>query len=562
MPYNGMVMSPPTANRRSWAVHLLAALSLTALATALMLPRLHSAQFGFFDDPTALVTEQKLLAGQFHWQDDPTAGRFRSVYWLYNAALYAVGGLDPAWFFAGNLLLLILVALGIYRLVLAWGEAPWQAWLAGTLLLLCGPVVENAYTLSKQELLLVLWLELFILSLDLFRSESSHARLLAGLGLSSLLALFAMLTKESALILPGVMLAWAAAAWPLQRLKLPVQHTAWQRAWGFAAALAGVGLFFVLRSFYFSQSVLAQGYGAQFNLQWAHLSANLGAWVDWLKRDYLYLLLLMPIPLFMLARRRSLVHLQSALEALLWMAVWLGLYIPWLFNNEYYLLPFALGAAPLAVSLAGIHLDFWRSTGWKGKTAATAMLLTALALLLATLPGNWSNARLQLAMDAANDDLLQYAVRRLPQDSVLLVNIQEPNEWIIQVKIMLGEVLGRADLTVEAYQFQDFAAQGWQGRDVYVATAVIENQFFPSVRTGIYQANAQRWNEALAASVGGFSRPEYEAFHGFRTLIVKPLYVLCPLARPFGYCEYINSALEQQDFVYGWRVYRLQAGQP
>jgi hypothetical protein len=51
----------------------------------------------------------------------------------------------------------------------------------------------------------------------------------------------------------------------------------------------------------------------------------------------------------------------------------------------------------------------------------------------------------------------------------------------------------------------------------------------------------------------------YETHHRRPILTVNALWLFCPLARPFGYCEYIQSAFNRQEFSFGWQIYRLTA---
>ncbi len=83
------------------------------LAALILLPRLISPQFGFFDDASTLSQSQRFLKGDFSMSHDKEAGRFRPVYWLYYTIFYALAGYHPFWFFLGNLILLIILLIEI-----------------------------------------------------------------------------------------------------------------------------------------------------------------------------------------------------------------------------------------------------------------------------------------------------------------------------------------------------------------------------------------------------------------------------------------------------------------
>ena len=529
--------------------------SLLLFTLALMLPRLLSAQFGLFDDPTADTVAHRLLAGNFHWNEDPTAARYRPLYWLYYAALYGVFGRQAAWFYVGNTLLLGWLVVSVYWLARRAGAARLQAWLAAVLLLLAGPVVENFYTLSKPEMLQSAWLGLFWLSGSQALNRLSRRRQVFQFLLCTLWALLACLTKETGVLLAGVSLGWLILAWLLERWKVPLAFPTRQRLCLFLAALLGSVLFLLLRSFSYDFSMLSQGYGAHFDFSPGFLLDRIAAWKEWLLRDYLYLLPLLPLPFLSLLGKRSPSHIQLSLEALAWMGVWFAVYLPWMFTGEYYLLPFACGAALLSANLVADGWQALRSSGWLSRGSAAGLLALSAFLFALTLPNNYSNAGLQLVTDASNAALLHALAADLPPRSLALLNIQEPNEYVVQAQIQITEVEGRPDLQIEPFQFQELTKAG--GRDVYVVMARIENQFFPSVRTGISEGAAEAWNQSLVEHFGDPGELVFETNHRFKYLTVKNTWLLCPLARYFGYCEYIKSAFQQEVFVYGWQVYRL-----
>jgi hypothetical protein len=239
------------------------------------------------------------------------------------------------------------------------------------------------------------------------------------------------------------------------------------------------------------------------------------------------------------------------------MAAWWGVYLPWVFVAEYYLLPFTLGAAWLTGNLVAEHVTLIRQGGPGYKLFAGGALAVAAFFFALTLPNNWSNANLQLATDAANADMVRYVTQNVPPDRVVLLNIQEPNEYVPQITWWITLVEGRGDLQVGYFHGQNLAEEGW--REVYLLLPVIENQFYPSVRTGISEFSARQWNQVLAEHFGALGELVYETHHRRPILTVNALWLFCPLARPFGYCEYIQSAFNRQEFSFGWQIYRLTA---
>lgn len=520
-----------------------------------MLPRLLSAQFGLFDDPTTLATLHNQLTAGFHFEADPCAGRFRPMYWLYYMAIYVVAGQRPVWFFVANAGCLFVLLVGVYGYMRRMGGKPLHAWFIAMLVLLSGPMVENAYTLSKPELQQAVWMILLLLTTRLDTSAYRPRKKVAVWALASLFALLSCLAKETGAILPAIFLAWALMAWLLERGKASVTVSSRQWLLWTAAATVGVAAFFLLRSMAYSSSPLAQGYGSNFNFSPAYLLSKIKPWKDWLTRDDLYVLPLMILPLFWWACKRSLPFLQSSIEALIWMVVWLAVYIPWRFTVEYYLLPFGIGAAILTGNLVLNHLVMIRLSHKLIRISAAALLLISAFFFVLTIPNNVSNAGLQLVTDASNAAMLDYVAQRLPSGSVVLINIQQPNEYVSQARLQLAAVDKRSDLVFDYFHNQNLADESWS--DVYVLLPKIKNQFYPSVRTGVDEFAALGWNQLLVEHFGTPGELVYETQHSFPYLTIKNTWLFCPVAKLFGYCDYIKSAVSRNTFAYGWQIYRL-----
>jgi hypothetical protein len=71
---------------------------------------------------------------------------------------------------------------------------------------------------------------------------------------------------------------------------------------------------------------------------------------------------------------------------------------------------------------------------------------------LLTLPNNYTNAAVQIAIDDSNDQLLQFVRAETPANATILLNIQETNEYVKHFILLVNEIGGRADLQIELYQ--------------------------------------------------------------------------------------------------------------
>ena len=71
-----------------------------ALVLLIMIPRVLSAEFGLFDDAETLRVAEDIQNGDWDiLAKEAVRGRFRPIYWIQYAHIYALTGAQPAWFF-------------------------------------------------------------------------------------------------------------------------------------------------------------------------------------------------------------------------------------------------------------------------------------------------------------------------------------------------------------------------------------------------------------------------------------------------------------------------------
>jgi hypothetical protein len=182
-----------------------------------VLPSSFHAVWGSFDDGVTLTIAQNGLAGSFN----TNAGRIFPAYWLHNWLLYLVGGTNPTVWYTIQSFEFLLAALLIYGAVGSLSHQWPAAALSAAVLLTSSPISENAYTISKGEPRVTLFLAViaFILSMILRRilsGDTSHSEPLV-MGLHWLALCFAALmlifSKESAITVitlgpMGVFFSW------------------------------------------------------------------------------------------------------------------------------------------------------------------------------------------------------------------------------------------------------------------------------------------------------------------------------------------------------------------
>jgi hypothetical protein len=540
--------------------HLWIALGLPVLAAvALMVPRILNADFGLFDDSTSISIAEQTWAGQWNWREDPGGyGRFRPMYWAAFSLIYRLADYQASWYFVGNLLLLAGTTLLLGWMMLALTRSPATAGVAAAAFVLGGPVVEATYTLSKPELLqCFLIVAAGAILYAARRSLAGRLRVRRTL-LIAIFVLLAALTKETAGVLLGIALAWLAIGWTARRLcgSLGTARSVALVREFLAACVLGMGAFAVGAVVSSPDLLAAAGPRANFTLDWATVLTNAKAWLHLIGRDWLYLLPLSVGAGCLIAAERGFGQVPLMLAPLVWMGAWIALYLPYRFTPVYYLLPFSLGAAALTGLLVGYLLRTWLGAGGARSRIAIASLVLAVILFLLTIPNIISNAKIQLSVDSANSEMLEYVAETASAGGLTLVNMPDDLEYSWHVGPMLGMVHDRPDLTVEAYP--------GPGSTLEIGTLVvspfIENVPQPTVRLGVPELLSRQWEAELLEDLAGRFVLAGEMRHEARLFMIDAPRLMCHFVPDLDLCSGQGAALDTRRFAAGWRVYAISSG--
>ena len=515
----------------------------------IMLPRLISPQLGLMDDGRGVVIANGILHGKLDLSFDMQAGRFRPVYWAAFAFWYMLADGHAFWYFMGNLIVFSATTLVLIRLVIELGGSNLQAWATGLIFVLCPPVIENVYTLSKAENL-----QLFLLCTAIWLvvravktgEGSKYWVYLVG---AFFLLLIACLAKESTMLMIAIGLAWWMLTY-LGRLRhVSGAYFAEKVArWIFLVSLLSGGIFFLARSIFLSTRIADVGVASSFSFEPNQMLSGFIRWGGWLMRDFIWML-----PLTLVVFAWCLVKRQSPRSGLwifagVWMVAWLGMYIPWYFGAEYYLLPFTAGAAVLAgvflVEIIGIMQDagrIWKVVGY------LCFGFTCLLFLL-TQANSISDASVQLAQDAANTKVMEYIAENAPPGSNVLVNIQLANEYIEQMEFLLNYAYGRTDLHFDKYQNQDLSKLAEQYPATFVLVADLQNQPKMTVRMGFVEATLDIWNSILLPKLETW-KVAYQTTREAALLTIDFPRLLCPLVKRESYCSPEGGLLKSKEFA-------------
>jgi len=521
----------------------------------IMLPRLVSPQFGLLDDGRSLTISQGIIHGKWDLSWDVIAGRARPVYWAAFAFWYLLADGHPFWYFLGNLLIFSATTLLLIGLIKVVGGSNLQAFLTGLVFTLSTPVIENVYTLSKGEnfqvLLLLGAIWMVYLAVKLTKAFKYWLLIVA----ASLLILVACFTKENTLIIVPLSLVWWLVAFVgrWRHLASAAFIERLTRRIAFSSLLGG-GLFYLGRTLMLSSKILGVGQSSEFSFAPSQLLNSAVRWGGWMLRDYLWLLpmaLMVLIGCVILRRwpRTSLWWL-----ALVWMAFWLGLYLPWHFALEYYLLPFAAGTSVLSGVMLVELLDFLKQQKHLLHWLSMAALgLTAL-LLLATQANSFSDASIQLAQDTANARLLEYVATNAPKGSQVVVNIRIANEYIEEMQIMLANFYHRPDLSLTNYQGENLLQLKSQSPPTYFLLAQVANQPKLTVRMGLDEPSLQEWNASVLPDLASWHE-DFQVTTSPQILTVDFPRLLCTVIVRENYCSGTSGLINYRQFHYQWSVY-------
>jgi hypothetical protein len=551
------------ANRFSFQPHAVPKgrtfLALALIASALMLPRLLSAQIGLLDDGLTLRLAEDIKSD---WRAPVEvmriSGRFTPAYWLFYLSRQAVLGSHPVWLFLSNWLVLLISAVCLCRFVRIAGGGERAAALSALLFLLSGPVIENFYTLSKSEVPQTLWLAA---SLPLVASGAPSERTWTWTAIRSGLlfgcVLLALLTKETSVVLIPISCSWLL----LDTLLNHFQKTGtWSRTYAIylLSSLLALVIFLWLR-WYVALPALSQGYGAAYRLDWPSLLNSLQRWAVLGSRDFLYLIPLLASAGIWLREQNERVR-RVVWNMGLWMAGWVAIFLPWPRVLEYHLLPFSLGACVLGgILLDGLLVWYGRQhQSWRQRSVALACLAGAVVLLGASIINNVSNAKVQLAVDAANARLLDF-LSTLPRGATVFVNLPDPNEYVYEIRLQLHQLKERPDLTV-SHLVASAESHPAASRSYYV-TPLMTNQPVPSVRLAFWEG----WTRQRPAALEGLLAPSpshlADITEPARLLDIDVHQLACEAAERLidnQICAFRREVVENRLFLYGWSVYQGQ----
>lgn len=518
------------------------------MALLAMLPRILSAQFGLLDDGvTAMMAENS--QGVLGFTDSGLTGRFRPVYWQYYSGLYRLIGVSPTIFFILHAMIFAAIVVMVILLVRRLGGNRLQAFIAGLVAVTAGPVIENFFTLSKSEPLqtfLILAGLLVIQALAATKTKRGRVLIFCAATVMFVLASF---TKETFIVMPAVGLAWLVMGWVLKRW--PPTRVDLRLRVAVAAALVIAAVIFMVAAIPTMTMQQSDNYANRYDLDISRLVESLIGWQAWFTRDFLFFVPLAALFIIQLLLHKPGPAPMAALDALVFSAAWLIVFLPWEFTVEYYLLMAAMGVAVFS----GVVLGGWVAQflalrpGWKVVTGLLAA--AACYLWLTTLPNLWNNARLQLTVDRINQQMVASLAEVVPANGTVMVNLPPGAEYPYQLDYHLAFFYNREDIQVKHFQYQT-PQTGAELVDYWLVAPEVVNKPVYSVRFGFLETAQKRANRLLADFV-----PQAEAaFAGsYDQWIVRPLQPACWVLHSAGPCQGDARWVTRLPLEYRWEIY-------
>ncbi len=536
-------------------VHWLFIFSPVLICVLIMLPRLFSAQFGLLDDGNTISVSQSIQAGTWHPGWENNSGRFRPTYWLYYAMIYTLVGNNPVGFFLSHTVLLSATTALLICLVLIAGRSGLQAWLTGVLFAISGPVIENFYTLSKDEPIQVFCMVAGLLFIVLFgRTTSIWKKVLYFLG-ALIVIQIAWLAKETTLALVPISVGWLLIGWGIRKFHLGEAKVSLYLVAMAAIFITGL-IFFLLRSYYIHVGITEMGYSSQYSLQIKAMLATGLSYVRWLIRDFLYMVPLVVWLGYYIIRKRRLDKLSWYLDMVIWMVAWFIIFLPWIYVQEYYLYPLTVGSVVFAGLAMSQLINSLRDSS-KSDTAIAEVCLVVSSLLFGILfLNNITAARIQLTVDSANKEVVDFLAKNTPVNGQVLVNLYPRSEYIPEIKFHLVKLYQRSDINVSLF-VPDKLVKASQS---IIVSPDIDNQPLLTVRLGFPELDSDHRNKSLQGYLGAAGTPVLIIERKFWMFNVDLPQLFCPFFKSHQYCSQGTNVIDHRELIYRWLIYSYPAG--
>jgi len=358
-----------------------------------------------------------------------------------------------------------------------------------------------------------------------------------------------VLAKETTVALAPIGVAWSVLPWLIKPLRPAKVEQVGRMV--YSMLILVVCAVYLLLGF----RIMANGIGQNsfYNFNISHILSTLPHWAITLAHDYSALVPLALFIMVVIMARRPLPLARFYLDALVWMAAWIIIFIPWIFSFGYYLLPFAAGYAVFGGLAIGELIKNLPRFRLPGKVFAATGLILAMLSVVATSPNNITNAHFQLAIDDANTELLTYLARVIPPGGKLYFNLLPDNEYIFETNLQLPLIYGRNDIVAGSFLALSDTDRAQLKPPYAIISSSIDHPY-ATVRLGSYSPYAQQWNQAVRDFM---HRPAdkviVRSFHRFNIDLVRLPCLL--LGEDASVCSQLPSFVNLNPVSYSWEIF-------
>lgn len=528
-----------------------------------MLPRLLSPQFGLLDDGMSIITSQAFFNNPVViFLNQIQSGRTIPTYWFFMATTLRLTQYSPLGAYIIKWIMLYLTIILFFNFLQWRGLSILSSFLCCILFIFSAPSIENYYTFSKAEPIMIFWILLgfyFVTLSTKVKNRYYQIFLYVIAGFSFVLAFF---TKETSVVMLAISFVWIISAW-IWKTPSITNHQYRDKMNFFSTVI----IFFVfLISFIIwivsRQQILGnliqKGYSAYYQISPNSLFIQGWKWIGYFIRDYFYLLPL-SILLFFSSIRKNL-NVRLLFDSFFWMAAWTLIFLPWKALDMYYTLPFSLG-----VSIAGGHLlSVLVQKIIKGvdnckkyfQTIISVFLILSTIFISIGLINSSTQARIQLLIDRTNESMVSQ-LANLETNDPIFVN-SPPIEYINETRIHLSQIYDRENLVVDILDFThlltDHRDQFW------VLTPIVDKMPLPSVRSSLQnEPGVKQWNLCIKDLVSSQSLSKKRIVEKMTWMDIGFNRFLPNLGLPDPLSNQMyNQILLNKQMEYGWEIYHVQ----
>ena len=522
----------------------------------IMIPRLISPQFGFFDDGRMLVEVNKILQNDFSMSYDLQAGRFRPLYWLYFLFIYTLAGPEPVWFYISQLIIFLIIIIEIRLSLKRMKATNWQIFTTSMVFIFSMPIVENFYTFSKGEPLQLIFTLASVIFLGYLKNPRQKKIHWLCIIFSFLSILLAMMVKETTIIMVPIAVIWTGYVY-LKRNDYSKKCRQAYLIYLGTAILATV-LFFILRKEWGLSSVIGGTYTKRYTFTLMSLLPKFARWLTLFAHYFHYLLPFSGIALISIFKTKfTRSQRLNLFDWGIWTLSWLAVLIPWEYAEVYYLLPLSLGLSyVIGLFLPQIITIIFQTGKWIRGALIPLSVLTVI-LFLATLPYYRTHVRIQLIFDQINNRMLTSANEIIPANGAVFTNIDKQNEYVEHISHFLMTQYNRTDISYNFIDMNTLENLHHASKGI-ILMPYIQNQPNLLVRAGVEEEFTMAWNDTVLGVMDDQLTLMKNIQEDFRIFNINLPILLCSILGKRGYCENPDPLIDTRLFSYGWEVYQIR----